>query len=64
MRGPFQFKLGAGKVIKGWDIGIATMKKGERARLTIHPDYGYGSRKIEGIPAKSTLIFDCELVDF
>lgn len=62
----FQFKLGAGEVIKGWDVGIASMKKGERAILTIHPDYGYGDRSVGGglIPAGSTLIFDCELVDF
>jgi hypothetical protein len=38
---PFTFKLGQGKVIKGWDLGVATMKRGEKAMLTIRSDYGY-----------------------
>ena len=61
---PFQFQLGKGKVIKGWDVGIASMTKGERATFTIHHDYGYGKKVYGDIPARSTLIFDCELIDF
>mmetsp|Transcript_37230 Transcript_37230/g.43459 ORF Transcript_37230/g.43459 Transcript_37230/m.43459 type:complete len:117 (-) Transcript_37230:196-546(-) len=60
----FQFDLGKGQVIKGWDLGIATMKKGECCTLTIDPTYGYGSRDMGPIPKNSTLIFECELVDF
>ncbi len=61
---PFSFILGSGKVIKGWDEGIAHLHVGDKARLIIPADLGYGSRAIPGlIPANSTLIFDVELVD-
>eukprot|EP01128_Nolandella_sp_AFSM9_P000214 TRINITY_DN1038_c0_g1_i2.p1 TRINITY_DN1038_c0_g1~~TRINITY_DN1038_c0_g1_i2.p1 ORF type:complete len:121 (+),score=33.68 TRINITY_DN1038_c0_g1_i2:117-479(+) len=60
---PFVFKLGVGAVIKGWDHGVATMKIGERAKLIISPDYGYGVRGFPPvIPPSSVLIFDVELL--
>lgn len=60
---PFEFTLGAGMVIKGWDEGLVGMKIGEKKTLTITPDKGYGSQTVGPIPANSTLIFDVELVD-
>ena len=61
---PFRFTLGVGQVIKGWDEGVAKLSKGERAKLTISPDYGYGDRGAAGvIPGGATLIFDVELID-
>ena len=59
---PFEFTLGAGQVIKGWDEGLLGMKIGEKKTLTIPPEKGYGSRAVGSIPANSTLIFDVELV--
>eukprot|EP01068_Selenidium_serpulae_P006440 Selendium_serpulae@DN4387_c0_g1_i2.p1 len=62
---PFKFQLGAGQVIKGWEVGVAAMKKGERANLTISAEYGYGAGGSGAkIPPNSTLIFDVELLDF
>jgi len=60
---PFRFELGIGRVIKGWDEGVALLHVGDKATFIIPPELGYGSRKTGAIPANSTLIFDVELLE-
>ncbi|KGO77266.1 Peptidyl-prolyl cis-trans isomerase, FKBP-type [Penicillium italicum] len=59
---PLTFKLGTGRVIKGWDQGLLDMCIGEKRTLTIPPEFGYGDRGIGPIPGGATLVFETELV--
>ena len=60
----FGFRLGIGEVIKGWDVGVANMRVGDKRRLTIPPAMAYGKKGVKGaIPGNATLIFDVELVN-
>jgi FKBP-type peptidyl-prolyl cis-trans isomerase len=59
---PFDFQIGTGGVIKGWDEGVMSMKVGGKRKLIIPPSLGYGSQDKGSIPPNSTLIFDVELL--
>ena len=60
---PFTFKIGGGQVIKGWDLGVKTMKVGEKSEFILSPNYAYGDKKVsELIPENSTLTFEIELL--
>ena len=62
---PFEFKLGEGRVIRGWDLGVVGMQIGEVRELLIAPNMGYGNRAVGNlIPPKSTLVFEVELLSF
>lgn len=62
---PITFNLGKGDVLKAWDIGVATMKRGEIAKFLSKPKYAYGLKGLEGkVPTASSVFFEIELLNF
>ena len=59
---PFEFEIGEGRVIRGWDEGVMSMKMNGKRKLIIPPHLGYGSRDMGVIPPNSTLVFEVELL--
>lgn len=59
---PLDFVVGKGQVIKGWDEGLTKMCLGDKRKLTIQPEYGYGANGVGPIPANAVLIFETELM--
>jgi FK506-binding nuclear protein len=63
-KGPFDFRLGVGEVIKGWDVGVKGMRIGDKRQLVIPPGMAYGREGVRGtIPPNAWLVFDIELVN-
>ncbi|MCA6363818.1 MAG: FKBP-type peptidyl-prolyl cis-trans isomerase [Bacteroidetes bacterium] len=60
---PFTYKVGAGRVIKGWDEAGALLRAGDKVTLRIPPELGYGAQQMPNIPANSTLVFEIEVLD-